>query len=64
MWVCVCMYAHTCAVGMFNVLVLVHFKGEADENSTEYWVGGARYSWEGWSLSTDWHSQQRGWTAA
>lgn len=42
MWVCVCMYAHTCAVGMFNVLVLVHFKGEADENSTEYWVGGGR----------------------
>lgn len=33
--VCVCVYAHTYAVGLFDVLVLVHFKGEADENSTE-----------------------------
>lgn len=35
---CVC--AHLCTLGMLDVLVLVHFKGEADENSTEQWGEG------------------------
>lgn len=53
--VCVCAYA--CALGLFDVVVLVHFKDEALmrilQNSRGR-VGG--YSQEGWGLNADWHS--------
>lgn len=35
-----CACAHACTLGLLDVLVLVHFKGEADETSTEWWGEG------------------------
>lgn len=58
---CVCLYA--CATGLFDVVVLVHFKGEALMRILQN--GRERgYSQEGWGLNADWHSWQKGWSAA
>lgn len=53
--VCVCAYA--CAMGLFDVVVLVHFKGKALMRILQNSRGrGGGYSQEGWGLNADWHS--------
>lgn len=52
---CVCAYA--CAASLFDVVVLVHFKGEALMRILQNSRGrGGGYSQEGWGLNADWHS--------